>query len=209
LTLESGSKKVFKLVNEDGREIAVNYNDVTLNNSNAKVRYTMLKGTRDFDLTLSHDEPADQLTTLEVIYKQKKIGEISAYVTPPCGSAPQIMGVSMDCDPRGIRIKVAFKADGAGILAYGGGGACSKEGTCYPVRLYFMNPGAPQFEIAANGYNVELISGTVNEGVVALYISGCQPGKGARESLDYMYPNYRWQVQLMNRCNKRSSIVDL
>lgn len=209
LTFESGSKKVFKLVNEDGREIAVNYNDVTLNNSNAKVRYTMLKGTRDFDLTLSHDEPVDHMTTLEVIYKQKKIGEILANVTPPCGSEPVITGVSMDCVDEGIRIKVAFKADGPGILAYGGSLACDKEATCYPVRLYFMNPGAPQFEIAANGYRAELISGTVNEGVVALYISKCQPGKGARGSLDYMYPNYRWQVQLMNRCNKRSSIVDL
>lgn len=209
LTFESGSKKVFKLVNEDGRAIPVNYNDVTLNNSNAKVRYTMLKGSGDFDLTLSHDETVDQMTALEVMYKQKKIQELSALVTPPCGSAPVITGVSMDCVDEGIRIKVAFKADGAGILAYGGSLACDKEATCYPVRLYFMNPGAPQFEIAANGYRVELISGTVNEGVVALYISNCQPGKGARGSLDYMYPNYRWQVQLMNRCNRRSSIVDL
>ncbi len=205
----SGDKKVFKLVNEDGRDIPVNYNNVTLNNSNAKVRYTMMKGTSDFDLTLHNDETGDQITKLEVIYKGKLLQVINAYVTPPCGTDPIITGVTFDCDAKGIAIKVAFKADGTGILPYDGGGACDMTQTCYPVRLYFHSPGASQFEIAANGYRAELVSGTVNEGVVAIYIKNCVPGKGARESLDANYPNYQWQVQVMNRCNKRSARVAL
>ncbi|WP_423738132.1 hypothetical protein [Chitinophaga caseinilytica] len=210
-TFNSGVKKTFKLVNEDGRAIPVNYNDVTLQNSNAKVAYTMLKGTQDFDLTLSHEEAADQLTNIDVYYKQQKLRTISAIVIPPCGTDPVITGVTMDCNPKGngIRIKVAFKADGPGIIPYGGSGACDMTQTCYPVRLYFMNPGAPRFEIAANGYDVALISGTVNEGVVAITIKNCVPGKDARGSLETYYPNYRWQVQVMNRCNKRSALVDL
>lgn len=209
--LASGEKLTFKLVNEDGRAITVNYNEVTLQNSNAKVAYTMMKGTSDFDLTLTNNETLDQRTTLDVIYKERVIQTITAIVMPPCGAAPVITGVSYDCDPagNGIRIKVAFKAEGTGILAYGGGGACDMTATCYPVRLYFMNPGAPRFEIAANGYRVELISGTVNEGVVAIIIQNCVPGKDPRGSLEAHYPNYQWQVELMNRCNKRSSKVSL
>lgn len=205
----SGEKKVFKLVNEDGRDIPVNYNEVTLNSSNPNVRYTLLKGTSGFDLTLTIDEATDQTTTLEVIYRQKKIQTISATVTPPCGSEPVITGVTMDCDPQGIRINVAFKAEGAGIMAFGGSGWCDMANTCYPVRLYFFSPGASGFEIAANGYTVSMVSGTVNEGVVGIYIKGCLPGKSAAESLAAYYPNYRWRVQLMNRCNKRSNTVEL
>lgn len=206
---EAGEKRSFKWVNEDGRDIPVNVGDYTLNNSNAKVMYTLLKGGAAFDLTLRHDEPTDQSTTLEFMYKNKKVQTVYATVTPPCADAPVITGTSFACDAKGILIKVSFTAKGSGILASGGSLACDKEALCYPVRLYFMNPGAPQFEIAANGYSVSLISGTVNEGVVGIYISGCVSGMGARESLDGRYPNYRWQVQLMNRCNKRSSIVEL
>ncbi len=78
-------------------------------------------------------------------------------------------------------IKIAFKADGPGILPYGGSGACG-SGTCYPVRLYFFSPGATDFSIASNGYSVELVSGTVNEGVVAIYIKNCITGKGPRKA---------------------------
>ncbi len=206
---ESGEKRSFKWVNEDGRDISVSAGDYTLNNSNTKVQYTLLKGGSDFDLTLKHDEPTDQYTSLEFVYKGKKVQTVSTGVTPPCPDAPVITGVTLGCDPKGIVIKVAFTAKGSGILASGGSGGCDMAQTCYPVRLYFMNPGAPQFEIAANGYSVYLISGTVNEGVVGIYIAGCLSGKGPRESLEASYPNYRWQVQLMNKCNKRSSLVDL
>ncbi len=83
LNFETGVKKTFKLVNEDGREIPVNYSDVTLVNSNNQVLYTMLKGTEDFDLTLNHDQTYDLATNLDVMYKQQKLGTISAVVTPP------------------------------------------------------------------------------------------------------------------------------
>ncbi len=208
-TFFSGQKKTFKLVNADGRDIPVNYNDVTLVNSNNKVQYTMLKGTEDFDLTLSHDESADQLTTLEVMYKQKPLQTISAIVAPPCGNAPEILGLSLDCSPKGLMIKVAFKADGPGILPYAERGACDMAGTCYPVRLYFFMEGATRYEIAANGYSAELLSGTVNEGVVAIYLYDCAPGKSPQQSMETNYPNVKWQVQLITRCNKRSAIVDL
>lgn len=67
-----GQSQSFKLVNEDNRVINVNYKDVTLNKSNDKVGYTMLQGTSDFSLSLTTNETTEQLTQLDVIYKQKE-----------------------------------------------------------------------------------------------------------------------------------------
>lgn len=208
VTFVSGDKKTFKLVNEDGRDIPVNYNDVTLTNSNAKVGYTMLKGTYNFDLTLTNNETTDQLTSIDVIYKQKKLTTISALVVPPCGTAPAIQSVTLDCNSGRVRINVAFTADGTGITPYGGSGYCDPSQSCYPVRLYFLNPGATEWSIAYNGYSASLVSGTNNQGVVGITISNCISGKSARESLQSNYPGYRWKVELINKCNKRSSAVE-
>ncbi|ANE51495.1 hypothetical protein [Flavisolibacter tropicus] len=207
-SFETGVKKTFKIVNEDGRAIVVNYNDVTLVNSNPKVNYALLKGTSDFELTLSTDELTDQTTTVDVFYKQKKLQTISATVTTACGDAPVINGITLDCASSGIRFNVSFTAGGSGIIPSGGSGWCDPAETCYPVRLYFLNPGATEWSIAYNGYSASMVSGTVNQGVVGIYIKNCLSGKSAAESLQAYYTGYRWRVELMNRCNKRSNIVE-
>ena len=49
----NGEIKNFKIVNGDGRDLLVDYNNVTINNlSNSKVGYSMLKGTDDFSIKL-------------------------------------------------------------------------------------------------------------------------------------------------------------
>lgn len=70
----------FKLVNQDDRILVVDYDNVTLNNSNNKVGYTMFRGTNSFSVSLTTEETAEQVTQLDVIYKQKKISTINATI---------------------------------------------------------------------------------------------------------------------------------
>jgi hypothetical protein len=73
--------QLFKLVNEDNREIAVDYNKLTINNlTNSNIGYTLLKGTNDFSLKLYTNQSTTQNTSLDIYYKAKKIQTISAVV---------------------------------------------------------------------------------------------------------------------------------
>lgn len=125
-------------------------------------------------------------------------------------TAPVITNVSLVCnEDNQVAIRVSFTADGTGILTWGGTGSCALEATCYPVRLYFRQEGgSPDFALAANGYNVELISGNANAGVIELTMTWnahCIDGKTAAQSLATHYANYDWRVELMNKCNQRSA----
>lgn len=133
-------------------------------------------------------------------------------IVNPCSSgtvtAPVITGIQTVCDNGKVRTLVSFTADGPGILIGGSYfGSCVETNQCYPVRLYFFSPGATAFSIAANGYSAQLLSGTVNQGVLAVDLSSynnCITGRTARQTMDYYYPNYQWQIELMNSCNLRS-----
>ncbi|GAB3243649.1 hypothetical protein GCM10027346_40600 [Hymenobacter seoulensis] len=125
---------------------------------------------------------------------------------------PVITGYALSCGGSGIFIDVSFKAEGPGILAYSGSGSCDPKQLCYPVRLSFMRPGIePDWVIAANSYSASLLSGTVNEGVVRInfrhFFGSCFPNMTPREFLEAGYPTYKWQVELMNKCNQRSAPI--
>jgi hypothetical protein len=204
--------QLFKLINEDGREINANYNDITVNsNSNSRVNYVLMKGDSDFSLKLSTNEPNDQFTALDIFYKGRFLTTINAVVTQCNASTtpPVINSYALGCSSAGeIKIDVAFTANGPGILTGSGSGYCDPAQDCYPVRLYFLNPGATEWSIAYNGYSAKLLSGTVNNGVVEVSIyKNCLTGKSAGESLQAYYPNYQWKIELMNKCGQRSAQV--
>lgn len=71
----------FKIVNQDNRSLVINYENVTINNSNNKVGYTLSRGTDNFLLTLTTEETAKQFAELEVIYNQKRISTINASIS--------------------------------------------------------------------------------------------------------------------------------
>lgn len=120
-------------------------------------------------------------------------------------TAPQILSSKREADANGLRVIVNFRADGPGILVGAGSGSCELEKLCYPVRLYFLNPGG-EWGIAANGYSVKLISGTANAGTLEIKLAyGYCSLPSANECWEAVYPQYQWKVQLMNKCNQRSS----
>lgn len=206
----------FRLVNEDGRAIAVDYSKLSIKNvTNSSVGYTLLKGTNDFSLKLYTDQSTTQSTSLDIYYGARKVQTISAAVNllDECDqgyiTAPIITGVQLTCGSSNIvSILVSFKANGSGVLVGSGSGWCEPESTCYPVRLYFFAPGSTDWEIAYNGYSASLVSGNINEGVIQISISkSCESGKTARETLEHWYRDFKWEVELMNKCNQRSARV--
>ncbi|MDO9038730.1 MAG: hypothetical protein Q7U59_10335 [Lutibacter sp.] len=73
--------KFFKLINEDRREISVDYKKVTINNlTNVNIGYVLILGTVDFSLKLYTNETTSQTTSLDLYYNTKKIQTISATV---------------------------------------------------------------------------------------------------------------------------------
>ncbi|TDS58173.1 hypothetical protein [Myroides indicus] len=134
----------------------------------------------------------------------------------PCDNSntipPIITNTEIVCNSYGgISILISFTADGTGALISSDSGACDQADMCYPVRLYFLSPGASEYSIAANGYSAKLKSGSVNAGVIEIIISTpyCLPEKTAAQSLEQFYPNYQWKLELMNGCNQRSNQVSL
>ena len=123
---------------------------------------------------------------------------------------PVITGFNLDCNSNGVMVGlISFTANGTGAVIGSGGGSCDPATNCYPVRLYFKNPGATDFSIAYNGYGVILKSGTVNQGVIEINWAGkgCMNGKTAEESLKAYYLNYEWKIELMNQCGQRSAQI--
>lgn len=129
----------------------------------------------------------------------------------PCLSmtAPSIQNVTLTCSNNGVKILVDFIADGNGALIQGGSGWCDPADVCYPVRLYFLNPGATEWSIGYNGYSVDLVSGNTNQGTAEITLTGgavgCQNGLSPEAALEQSYPGYLWKVELMNECNQRSA----
>ena len=126
---------------------------------------------------------------------------------------PVITGVNWECNANDeIAILISFTADGTGILAYGGTGACDLDGICYPVRLYFKSGDQP-YAIAANGYRAFLRSGNLNSGVVEINFTSngdCTASDGYQSFIQNWGPyNYQWKVEVMNQCNQRSNQVQL
>lgn len=126
---------------------------------------------------------------------------------------PVITGVNWECNANDeIAILISFTADGTGILAYGGTGACDLDGICYPVRLYFKSGNQP-YAIAANGYRAFLRSGNLNSGVVEINFTSngdCTASDGYQSFIQNWGPyNYQWKVEVMNQCNQRSNQVQL
>jgi hypothetical protein len=140
------------------------------------------------------------------------IGKVLA--ANPCSTgtttAPTLSGVQVECNATNgrITILVPFTANGLGALIGGGSGWCDPLNTCYPTRLYFLSPGATDYSIAYNGYNVTLKSGNSNSGVVEITLNAsCQSGQTVAQALQATYPNYQWKVEMMNQCNQRSNQV--
>jgi hypothetical protein len=121
-----------------------------------------------------------------------------------CQNVPTISSATWTCGTNGdIAIDVAFDGGAAGIVYGGGSGWCEPAEMCYPVRLYFLSPGATDWSIAYNGYNVAMISGDIHGGVVQLRLYHACDGN-VSASLNATYPNYQWRVELMNPCNQRA-----
>jgi hypothetical protein len=129
---------------------------------------------------------------------------------PSSPNPPVINGVNVTCNAAGHFVfEVSFTAPGSGVVVGSGFGSCDESQTCYPTRLYFWSPGATDFTIAANSYSAVLKSGTVNSGVIEIDLGkNCMSGKSGAESLATYYVGYRWRIQLMNKCNQRSAIVE-
>lgn len=125
-------------------------------------------------------------------------------------TAPIISNLRLVCDGR-VKVLFDFTADGVGALIGNGFGSCDPVDLCYPTRLYFRNPGAPEFTIAANSYTAYLETGTVNDGTAAIEIfftgSYCGTGQSAAQDLENNFPGYEWKVELLNQCNQRSSQI--
>ncbi|WP_034917633.1 hypothetical protein [Gillisia sp. CAL575] len=126
-------------------------------------------------------------------------------------SAPIITDVQLDCYTNyGFAILVSFTANGTGILPYSGYLSCDPAQTCYPVRLYFLNPGATEYSIAVNSYSANLISGNINSGIVAITMVNdvsCINGQSAAQAFHDLYGNVEFKVELINQCNQRSNQV--
>lgn len=147
-------------------------------------------------------------------FVEEKTVDAKVLAGDPCTngsmSAPVINNVQLECNSNNqIAMLISFTANGTGALISSGSGWCDPENTCYPVRLYFLNPGAPEYSIAYNGYNVRLKSGNSNNGVIEITIKNCISGKSAIESLESYYPGYKWKIELMNQCNQRSNQISL
>ncbi|WP_018480139.1 Ig-like domain-containing protein [Pontibacter roseus] len=127
---------------------------------------------------------------------------------PASPNIPVITGYQVLCVGRTIAVDVSFRAGGPGILPYGGSGSCDATKLCYPVRLSFMLPDSePKWVIAANGYRVKLLSGSVNEGVVRIEYTLGRCDQDGMQSLKRAWPNWLWKIELMNKCGERSSPV--
>ncbi|RDI06927.1 hypothetical protein [Flavobacterium sp. AG291] len=195
------------------------------NNNNPNVNLQQLNqpdGT--INISATTDAETDQNFTYTVNYTNTKFtGSLTKTVnakvtgTDICSqgimTAPVITNVTVECNNESkIAILISFTANGTGVLVGDGFGSADPSSTEYPTRLYFLNPGAAEFSIAYNGYDVQLISGDVNSGVIEITLSGsgnCIDGQSAMQSLNSNYPNYIWKVELMNQCNQRSAQVTL
>lgn len=183
--------------------------------SNANVEYSGITGQALTFRSLSgKEEDFDfRVRVSKEGFVEEKTLKGRVIASDPCedGSmtAPVITNVTLECNAYNeIAILISFTANGTGAIIDGDGGSCEPEKKCYPTRLYFRNPGAAEFAIAANGYNVSLRSGNFNEGVAELRLtwSGyCVEGKTAAQALAAHYPGYEWKVELMNKCNQRSA----
>ena len=183
--------------------------------SNANVEYSGVTGQSLTFRSLSGKEEAFDFrvrVSKEGFVEEKTLkGRVIA--SDPCEdgtmTAPVITDVRLECNASNeIAILISFTANGTGALIDGDGGSCEPEKKCYPTRLYFRNPGATEFAIAANGYDVSLRSGNLNEGVAELTLTWseyCVEGKTAAQALAGHYPGYEWKVELMNKCNQRSA----
>lgn len=158
-------------------------------------------------------------TTLHVRYKdeysdQQTSNEVEITEYDPClnTTAPVIRNPRVICEDGKTLILIDFTSDaGAGIWA--GSGWCDQDDNCYPTRLYFKNPGAPEFTIAANSYSAELRSGNVNEGTIAIHVYGfnksCSDPNAGDDYLNWLFPDYKWQIEQIDMCGKRSNIISL
>jgi hypothetical protein len=132
---------------------------------------------------------------------------VNAEVVVDCQDLPVINSAQWICNSQEyITLEVSFSAPQSGILVGSDGGACDIADTCYPVRLYFYNAG--EWNIAANGYDVQQISGDMYGGVLHLRVfKSCIEGYSALQSLLAYYPAYDWKLELMNPCNERTSLI--
>ncbi|WP_418511458.1 hypothetical protein [Corallibacter sp.] len=194
-----------------------NSDQITITNiSNSNVELESLSGQNVSFKSLSGD---DESFSFDVEITKEGFSEtttINANVlNDPCSNmtAPIINNVQLVCQNSSIVALIDFTADGSGALINDGFGSCDPSELCYPTRLYFKNPGAPDFSIAANGYSVNLQSGDFNAGTIAIDIyryngSSCGTnGETASQSLENAFPGYEWKVELMNQCNQRSNQV--
>lgn len=222
LKFDNGDGKFFILLNENGSAATgIDYNKISVSgntNANVNIDITPIAGPAgSFLLSFRTNQASEQRTSFDLLYDLKKVQNMSVAVIscdPSAPTPPVINAVNLECLGAGngrITINVSFTAPGSGILMGSGSGSCDPALTCYPVRLYFLSAGATDWSIASNGYSANLKSGTVNNGVVQINLSGpgdCLPGKSARESLTAYYGTHRWKVELMNKCNQRSASVE-
>jgi hypothetical protein len=190
-------------------------NEISISNiSNSNVQYQGITGQSVKFKSLSGNEEtfSYNIRVTKEGFVEEKVLNGKVLASDPCtnGSmtAPVITSVQLECNANNkIAILVSFTADGTGALISGGSGWCDPQNTCYPTRLYFLSPGATDYSIGYNSYNVTLKSGNSNAGVIEITLSGngsCINGQSAAQSLDSNYPNYDWKVELMNQCNQRS-----
>lgn len=207
----------FKLVNKDNRQLYIHYSDVTIGEvGNSLVNHQLVPGDDGFSLKLSTNEKTDQSTHVTILYKGEQVAKLNFKLSVECDPAivhaPVIGNITLACSDGTagtLSFLVPFTADGPGILIDGSYSAlCDASTTCYPVRLYFKSPGA-DWSIGHNSYNVKLISGTVNQGVlrVSMRYGLCVSGKTVAEGFQQQYPDFQWEIQLMNKCNMRSGRV--
>lgn len=138
---------------------------------------------------------------------------VTIFPDDPCLDifAPEIVSYTLVCENGDLVILVDFTAEGRGYYPSGGSLWCDPANTCYPSRLYFRSPGAEEFSIAYNGYDVKLNSGNYNEGTIAFRLrSGhCAilPGLTPVEVLANRYPGYEWKIELIQACDLRSNTI--
>jgi len=192
-----------------------NTDQITITNiSNSNVELESLNGQNVTFKSLSGN---DESFSFDVAITKEGFSETTTInadvLNDPCTNmtAPIINNVQLVCQNSSVVALIDFTADGTGALISGGSGSCDPSELCYPTRLYFKNPGAPDFSIAANSYSVSLQSGDNNAGTVAVSIystgGGCNNGETASQSLESAFSGYEWKVELMNQCNQRSNQV--
>lgn len=195
-------------------------NEVSISNiSNKNVQYIENKGQSVTFKSISEEEEtfSYNLRVSKEGFTEQKILNGKVLASDPCanGSAspPVITNVQVVCNSDNlIAILVSFTANGKGALISTGSQWCDIPNICYPVRLYMRHPGTADYDIAHNSYNVILKSGNSNAGVIEIkFVSSasCINGQSAAQSLQSIYPNYEWKVELMNQCNQRSNQVKL